>query len=141
MLAEFKIRFYDEALKIFTPPPWSNVAFVHQARDVEVVLLLGILKFIGAKKAVDNALDHLWRMVGRGANVLVEIDGLLACLGSDLAICQLNYQIQTTCLERRLTDLPSQNSAIVNIFFELIPFNLTKSMISVKNDNGKISPM
>ena len=49
MFAEFEIRFYDEALEFFTPPPSSDVALVHQARDVKVVLLLDILEFVGAE--------------------------------------------------------------------------------------------
>ena len=51
-MAELKIRFYDEALEFFTPPPSSNVALVHQARDVEVVLLLDVLKFVGTEEAI-----------------------------------------------------------------------------------------
>ena len=90
-MAELKIRFYDEALEFFTPPPSSDVALVHQARDVKVVLLLDILEFVGAEEAVDDAPDHLWWMIGGGADVLVEVHGFLVGFCEHPPILDVDY--------------------------------------------------
>ena len=65
VLAEFKICIQDEALKKVAPPSPSNVALVQQARNVQVVLFLAVLKFVSTEEAVNNAPNHFsegdWR--------------------------------------------------------------------------------
>ena len=44
-------------------PPSCDVTLVQEARDVDVVLLLRVLEFVGAEEAVNDALNHFGRVI------------------------------------------------------------------------------
>ena len=94
MLAEFAVRFQKEVLKKGAPPSPSNMTFVKQARDVEVALLLAVLKLVGAEEAVDYAPNHCRRMIRGGADALVEIHWFLVGFGEHPSILDVDCEIK-----------------------------------------------
>ena len=62
-MAEFKIGLQDEAPHVVVVPPSCDVALVEEARDVNVVLLHGVLKFVGTEEAIYDALNHFSMMI------------------------------------------------------------------------------
>ena len=52
VLAEFKICLQNEAPHVVVFPPSCDVAPVKKARNVNVVLLHGVLEFVGAEEAL-----------------------------------------------------------------------------------------
>ena len=117
--AEFVVRLEDETLEIFVVPPASNMAFVQKARHVEVVLLPCILLFISPKETVNDANYHLGRVVGRRANVVVEVHSLLEGFGQKLAVFNPDCEVQKVNRLRGAAEIPLQQSKVVCLFHKL----------------------
>ena len=84
--AEFAVRLEDETLEMVAVPSARNVAPVQEARNIEVVLLPRVLLHISPEETINNANNHLGRVVGRRADVVVEIHGLLEDFSQKVAI-------------------------------------------------------
>ena len=75
-------------------PPSCDVAPVEEARNVNVVLLHGILKFVGTEEAIYDALNHFWRMIGGGADVVIEVHWLLISFSQNEPILDIDCEIK-----------------------------------------------
>ena len=67
---------------------------VQKARNVEVVLLFAVLKFVSTEEAVDYAPNHFWRMIRGGADVVVEIQWFLVGFDEHPSILNVNCEIK-----------------------------------------------